>query len=111
MTAEADELYTISPAQLASYDRDGYLILHDALTPLAATQLQQWSRDVHSWPNVPGKHMAYTETLRDGTTGTCRTENFANLYVCMSQNASRRVEADRPAKVMMALINGLGDEG
>ena len=82
MASDPNEPYTISPAQFASYDRDGYLILHDALSPLVAKQLLLWSRDVHSWPNVPEKHMAYTETLSDGTIGICRTENFANLCVC-----------------------------
>ena len=84
MSSDPNKAYTISPDQLSSYDRDGYLVLNDVLSTATAQQLQQWSRDVHSWPNVPGRHMAYTETLKDGTTGICRTENFANLCVVWS---------------------------
>ena len=81
MSSHPDESYIISPDQLNSYEKDGYLILNDVLSPETSKQLQQWSRDIHSWPDVPDRHMAYTETLKDGTIGICRTENFANLLV------------------------------
>jgi len=79
MSSNPDETYTISPEQMASYESEGFLLLNDVLSPQAAERLQAWSKEVHSWPNIPNKHMAYTETLLDGSIGTCRTENYANL--------------------------------
>ena len=78
MSSNPNESYTISPGQMQSYQRDGYLILNDVLSAQAGEQLQAWSGQVHGWPDVPDRHMAYTETLKDGTIGTCRTENYAN---------------------------------
>lgn len=79
MSPNPDESYSISPEQLKPYERDGFLVLNDVLSPHASEQLQAWSKDIHSWPNVAGRHMAYTETLRDGSTAICRTENYAKL--------------------------------
>ncbi len=81
MSSDPNEPYVITPSKLTFYETNGFLILNDVLSPTAAEQLQYWSKEVHSWPNVPGRHMAYTETLRDGSIGICRTENYANLWV------------------------------
>lgn len=72
--------YTLSEEQLASFDRDGFLILRDLLDEPTTKEIQQWSQNVHDWPYEPGKWMPYEEQREDGTRVLCRTENFADFH-------------------------------
>jgi hypothetical protein len=76
---EFDSLYQLSPDQLSSFERDGFLLLPDILTPTQTADLQSWTAEVKGWPNRRGEHMPYEEIRSDGTTGLCRTESRSNL--------------------------------
>lgn len=67
--------YDLSPAQKASFDKDGFLLIPDLLNPDEVSALQSYTAEVKSWPARPGQHMPYEETRADGTTGLCRTES------------------------------------
>ena len=44
MSAILQQPYTLSSAQLAAFERDGYLVLHNLLDEEATLQLQSWFR-------------------------------------------------------------------
>jgi len=68
-------IYALTSAQKESFDRDGFLLLDDVLTPSQITDLQTWTAEVKGWPNRKGEHMPYEEIRADGSTGLCRTES------------------------------------
>lgn len=70
-----DKKYYLYPEQLERFERDGFLMLPDVLTPFEVQEMQQWAAEVKSWPNRPGEHMPYEEVRADGSTGLCRTES------------------------------------
>jgi hypothetical protein len=67
--------YPLSPTQVESFHRDGYLLIADALSPSDIQDIQAWSAEVKAWPNRVGEHMPYEEKRADGSTGLCRTES------------------------------------
>jgi hypothetical protein len=69
---------TVTPAQLASYARDGYLVLPGLFDPAEAARLAAWTDEVSAWPEVPGRHMVYWEPHRHepGRRVRSRIENF-----------------------------------
>lgn len=67
--------YDLSPAQVSSFERDGFLLLTDVLSQDQAKDLQSWTAEVKGWPDRKGEHMAYAEKRSDGTMGVCRTES------------------------------------
>jgi 2-aminoethylphosphonate dioxygenase len=69
---------TVTPAQLASYSRDGYLVLPRLFDPAEAARLAAWTDEVSAWPEVPGRHMVYWEPHRHepGRRVRSRIENF-----------------------------------
>jgi hypothetical protein len=70
-----DKKYYLYSEQLESFEKNGYLMLPDVLTPFEVEEMQQWAAEVKGWPNRPGEHMPYEEVRADGTTGLCRTES------------------------------------
>ncbi len=78
----SDEPYTLSSEQLASFERDGYLILRDLLADAnAAAALQTWSQQVHDWPAERGSGwMPYREKTLDGRTVLTRTEHYSPFH-------------------------------
>ncbi|BEJ15693.1 hypothetical protein CspHIS471_0502980 [Cutaneotrichosporon sp. HIS471] len=75
-----DKKYYLLPEQLESFEKNGYLMLPDVLSEYEVKEMQQWSAEVKGWPDRPGQHMPYEEVRADGTTGLCRTENYANYH-------------------------------
>jgi hypothetical protein len=67
--------YTLTSTQKTSFEKDGFLLLDDILTPTQVTDLQTWTSEVKNWPNRRGEHMPYEEIRSDGSTGLCRTES------------------------------------
>jgi len=67
--------YSLSRVQKESFNRDGFLLLDDILTPYQISDLQSWTAEVKGWPNRKGEHMPYEEIRADGSTGLCRTES------------------------------------
>jgi hypothetical protein len=73
--------YSISPDQQAFFEKNGYLIVRDALSSSDATNLQKWAQEVHDLPRtdeVPW--MPYEEVNESGKYVLCRTENYANYH-------------------------------
>jgi hypothetical protein len=70
-----NSIYTLTATQKESFDRDGFLLLDDVLTPSQVSDLQTWTAEVKGWPNRKGEHMPYEEIRADGSTGLCRTES------------------------------------
>ena len=67
--------YQITPEQVKSFQKDGYLLLDDLLDGPSVEEVVRWTAEVKSWPNRPGQHMPYEEERADGTVGLCRTES------------------------------------
>src|SRR4030095_12651821 len=68
----------VTSATLASYARDGYLVLPGLFDPAEAARLAAWTDEVTAWPEVPGRHMVYWEAHRHepGRRVLNRIENF-----------------------------------
>jgi hypothetical protein len=80
-----NESYHITPEQVESFQKDGYLLLDDLLDGPSTKEVVKWTAEVKSWPNIPGQHMPYEEERADGATGLCRTESksvFVFIFVC-----------------------------
>ena len=69
---------TLTPAQLASYARDGFLVVPGLFDPAEAARLAAWTDEVTAWPETPGRHMVYWEAHRHepGRRVRSRIENF-----------------------------------
>jgi hypothetical protein len=68
--------YALAATQKESFDRNGFLLLDDILTPSQVSDLQTWTAEVKRWPNRKGEYMPYEEIRADGSTGLCRTESM-----------------------------------
>jgi len=73
--ASFNSTYSLGEAQKVAFNRDGFLLLDDILTPSQVSDLQTWTAEVKGWPNRKGEHMPYEEIRADGSTGLCRTES------------------------------------
>lgn len=80
MSTGLSQPYNLSDEQIASYERDGFLILRDLLDESTTKEIRAWAQEVHDWPYEPGKWMPYEEQREDGTRVLCRTENFADFH-------------------------------
>jgi 2-aminoethylphosphonate dioxygenase len=74
-------MYTLTPSQVESYHRDGFLLLrvgeHKLVDPV---KLAKWTEEVKSWPRVKGKWMPYDEINIKGERQLMRTENFVDYH-------------------------------
>ncbi|KFX94691.1 hypothetical protein V495_04854 [Pseudogymnoascus sp. VKM F-4514 (FW-929)] len=73
--------YSISSDQQAFFEKNGYLIVKDALSSSETANLQKWAQEVHDLPRtdeVPW--MPYEEVNESGKYVLCRTENYANYH-------------------------------
>lgn len=74
-------MYSLTPAQVESYHRDGFLLLrvgqHKLVDPV---ELAKWTEEVKSWPRVKGKWMPYDEINIKGERQLMRTENFVDYH-------------------------------
>ena len=75
MTIPLDETYHLTPDQIQSFEKNGYLLLDDLLDQKSVEDVVEWTAEVKGWPNRRGEHMPYEEERADGTIGLCRTES------------------------------------
>jgi len=73
--------FRLTPEQLASYDRDGFLLIKakDVWTPSERKLMLQSVDLMNDWPDQAGAYMKYYEQNRRDPTGPkllCRIENF-----------------------------------
>ena len=72
----------ISPSEETSFEKNGFLIIRDLLSPSEAKDLQRWAQEVHDWPNdETSPWMPYEEINKDGKHVLCRTENYAASHI------------------------------
>ncbi|KAF9530927.1 hypothetical protein CPB83DRAFT_809836 [Crepidotus variabilis] len=71
----------LTDEQLASFSKNGYLILRDVLSTQETTALQRWAQEIHDLPCTEhSSWMPYDEIQPNGTRVLCRTENFADSH-------------------------------
>lgn len=74
--------YSISTEQQLSFEKKGYLILRDILSPSETIDLKQWAQEVHDLPQTSETPwMPYEEVNSAGKRILCRTENYANYHM------------------------------
>lgn len=73
--------YIVSPEQHSFFEKNGYLILRDAMSSEGTKDLQQWAQEVHDLPRTSeSPWMPYEEINALGNHVLCRTENYANYH-------------------------------
>jgi hypothetical protein len=67
-----------SDDHIAGFDFDGFMVCRGLLGPEEVCRVSDWSDEVESWPEVPGKYMMYFEKslLEPGRRIINRIENF-----------------------------------
>jgi len=71
----------LSAEQLASFQRDGYLVLRAGEHGLAdPSDLARWADEVLSWPLEKGKWMPYDEVNTKGERQIMRTEKITDYH-------------------------------
>jgi hypothetical protein len=74
--------YRISPEEKSFFDKNGYLILRNVMSPGEAVHMQHWAQEVHDLPQTAETPwMPYEEINAAGKRVLCRTENYANYHV------------------------------
>ncbi|MGB0588890.1 MAG: phytanoyl-CoA dioxygenase family protein [Myxococcota bacterium] len=69
--------HVLTDEELASWRRDHRLVLRGACDGDALAHIRTWTDELASWPETPGKWMAYYERhAQDDTRMLCRIENF-----------------------------------
>ncbi|KAF1980976.1 PhyH-domain-containing protein [Aulographum hederae CBS 113979] len=72
---------SLTEEQASSFNKNGYLILRNILTPSQTALLQRWAQEVHDWPTTTSSPwMPYEEINSAGKHVLCRTENYANHH-------------------------------
>jgi hypothetical protein len=75
-------LRTLTPAQLAVFNRDGFILLKNFLPAAFAGNLDKWATELELAPEIPGKMMKYFEY--DSNVGTnkllSRVENILPFH-------------------------------
>lgn len=79
--ASSKTLRYLTAEQVKSYDEDGYLVVKNLLPASISGNLQNWSSEIESWPETPGKWMKYFEYDRKTNERLlCRIENFLPFF-------------------------------
>jgi len=50
-----------SEAEVAAFERDGFLVVPGLFGPAETAELQAWTDEVQAYPEIPGRHMVYGE--------------------------------------------------
>jgi hypothetical protein len=71
----------LSKEQIESFHRDGYLLVRGLYSPKEIQDVSDWTDEVASFPEIPGKYMMYFEPSQaDGSRILCRIENFVPYH-------------------------------
>jgi 2-aminoethylphosphonate dioxygenase len=72
----------LTPAQLAQFGRDGFVVAPRLFDPAQARDVLRWTEELERAPEEPGRHMVYGETsLRDGSSRIIqRIEYFCDFH-------------------------------
>jgi len=77
MATESSKILT--PSEIEAFDRDGFVVLRNLLTPQEKELIVQWTSEIQAWPEIKGKWFLYFENVK-GTRTLCRTENFVPYH-------------------------------
>ncbi|CAI2718423.1 phytanoyl-CoA dioxygenase family protein [Nitrospina watsonii] len=94
----------LTPQQIVDLKRDGFLLLCNPFPDPVLEQLLDWTSEVQSWPEMPGKHMMYFEDSLK-TPGQRILQRVENLY---AYHDGFRQLFD--SKELKSVVDGLFDE-
>ncbi len=66
----------LSRAQVAGFQRDGYVTVRQLFNATEVTDIARWTDEVQRWPETAGRHMMYFEQDRAGRRLLNRMENI-----------------------------------
>ena len=73
--------HVLTADELAAWQRDHRLVIRGACAGQALTQIRAWTDELASWPETPGKWMAYYERhAQNDARMLCRIENFVPYH-------------------------------
>lgn len=72
-------MIALTDAHLDHWRQHGYVVLRDALGPLA-DEIQAWTEDLARWPETPGKWMKWFEKTDTDARLLCRVEDFVPYH-------------------------------
>lgn len=85
------EQSVLSPQQVASFHRDGFVLIPGLYSAEEIKQISEWTDEVAAFPETPGQHMMYFESSQaDGARILCRIENFVPYHSGFSQLITTR---------------------
>jgi 2-aminoethylphosphonate dioxygenase len=74
-------MIVLTEEQIASFRRDGFVLVRGALSQLEARELEGWVSDLEARPEAPGRWMKYFERSTAGAERQlCRVENFLDYH-------------------------------
>ena len=81
----------LTPEQIQSFKRDGYLLVRGLYTPDEMQAIAAWTEEVSQYPEVPGKYMMYFEQsrLNPGQRILNRMEDIEPFHAGFSEVFSR----------------------
>lgn len=81
----------LSEKQVEQFNRDGFLVVRGMYSPEETAAISDWTNEVASYPEVPGKHMMYfEESQADHSRILCRIENFVPYHEGFSKLITAR---------------------
>lgn len=78
----------LSQAQIATFRRDGFVIVPRLVDKGAITAIRQWTDDVQAWPETPGKWLKYFEQEPNGPRLLNRLEDVLPFHAEFRELAS-----------------------
>jgi hypothetical protein len=71
----------LSKEQVEQFNRDGFLLVRGMYSTEEIAAISDWTNEVASYPEVPGKYMMYfEESQADQSRILCRIENFVPFH-------------------------------
>ncbi|MCF6767286.1 phytanoyl-CoA dioxygenase family protein [Thiotrichales bacterium 19S11-10] len=92
--------YQLNQEQLKFWEANGFIKITDFLTESQKKNLKQWSQEVESLPEIPGKWMKYFETNNQGERVLCRVENFIDYHLNFKLLANSKKAIDLLSQLM-----------
>lgn len=81
----------LSEEQVEQFHRDGFLLVRGMYSPEETAAISDWTNEVASYPEVPGKYMMYfEESQADQSRILCRIENFVPYHEGFSKLITAR---------------------
>jgi len=91
-TTIANSRRFLASEQICDFERNGFIYVPSAFNTGEAQAITRWVGDIQSWPEVPGRHMAYYEEslTRPGERVLQRIENFVPYHADFAHFVAER---------------------